>query len=62
MASGNFFKHWPTMLLGLIVAVILLTAVFSFQLNQTEVAVVTTFGRPAVVEAPATQLLSALWG
>lgn len=52
MANGNFFKHWPTMLLGLIVAVILLTAVFSFQLNQTEVAVVTTFGRPSVVEEP----------
>ena len=52
MATGNFFKHWPTMLLGLIVAVVLLTAVFSFQLNQTEVAVITTFGRPAVVEAP----------
>ena len=50
MASGNFFKHWPTMLLGLIVALVLLTAVFSFQLNQTEIAVVTTFGRPAVVE------------
>jgi len=52
MATGNFFKHWPTMLLGLIVAVILLTAVFSFQLNQTDVAVITTFGRPAVVETP----------
>ncbi|MBE6365591.1 MAG: protease modulator HflC [Lentisphaerae bacterium] len=52
MANGNFFKHWPTMLLGLIVALILLTAVFSFQLNQTEVAVVTTFGRPEVVEEP----------
>ena len=52
MASGNFFKHWPTMLLGLIVAVILLTAVFSFQLNQTETAVLTTFGRPSVVEEP----------
>ncbi len=52
MASGNFFKHWPTMLLGLIVAVILLTAVFSFQLNQTETAVLTTFGRPAVVSEP----------
>lgn len=38
------------MLLGLLVALVLLTAVFSFQLNQTEVAVVTTFGRPAVVE------------
>ncbi|MBE6355638.1 MAG: protease modulator HflC [Lentisphaerae bacterium] len=52
MAKGNFFKHWPTMLLGLIVAIVLLTAVFSFQLNQTEVAVVTTFGRPAVVAEP----------
>ena len=52
MASGNFFKHWPTVLLGLIVALILLTAVFSFQLNQTELAVVTTFGRPAVVAEP----------
>ncbi len=52
MANGNFFKHWPTMLLGLIVALILLTAVFSFQLNQTEVAVVTTFGRPSVVGEP----------
>ena len=52
MATGNFFKHWPTMLLGLIVAVILLTAVFSFQLNQTDVAVITTFGRPAVIEEP----------
>ena len=52
MSKEKFFKHWPTMLLGLIVAVVLLTAVFSFQLNQTEVAVITTFGRPAVVEAP----------
>ena len=50
MANKNFFKHWPTMLLGLVVALILLTAVFSFQLNQTEVAIVTTFGRPEVVE------------
>ena len=52
MAKGNFLKHWPTMLLGLIVALVLLTAVFSFQVNQTEVAVVTTFGRPAVVSEP----------
>ena len=47
MAEKSFFKHWPTMLLGLIVAAILLTAVFSYQLPQTESAVVTTFGRPA---------------
>lgn len=52
MATGNFFKHWPTMLLGLVVAAILLVAVFSYQLNQTESAVVTTFGRPAKVTEP----------
>lgn len=49
MAKENFFKHWPTMLLGLAVAAILLVAVFSFQLNQTETAVLTTFGRPSEV-------------
>ncbi len=52
MATGNFFKHWPTMLLGLVVAAILLVAVFSYQLNQTESAVVTTFGRPTEVTEP----------
>ena len=52
MAKKNFFKHWPTMLLGFIVAAILLVAVFSFQLSQTQVAVVTTFGRPRLVDKP----------
>ena len=52
MAANNFFKHWPTWVLGLLVATILLFAVFSFQLNQTEAAVVTTFGRPAQVTEP----------
>jgi len=52
MAEKNLFKHWPTMMLGLIVAAILLVAVFSFQLPQTEVAVVTTFGRPELVAEP----------
>ena len=52
MAANNFFKHWPTWVLGLLVAVILLFAVFSFQLNETEVAVVTTLGRPAQVSLP----------
>ena len=52
MANGNFFKHWPTMLLGVIVAAILLVAVFSFQLGQTETAVVTTFGRATEVTQP----------
>ena len=49
MAEKNFFRHWPTMLLGLLVAAVLLVAVFSFQLPQTQSAVVTTFGRPAEV-------------
>ena len=52
MANGNIFKHWPTILLGLAVSAILLIAVFSFQLNETESAVVTTFGRPAQITEP----------
>lgn len=52
MATGNFFKHWPTMLLGVVVAAVLLIAVFSYQLNETENAVVTTFGRPVAVVEP----------
>ena len=52
MAEKSIFKHWPTMLLGLVVAAILLVAVFSFQLAQTHSAVVTTFGRPALVSEP----------
>ncbi len=38
-------KHWPTMLLGIIVAAIFLVAVFSFQVNEKETVVVTTLGR-----------------
>ena len=49
MAEKSIFKHWPTILLGLIVAAVLLVAVFSFQLPETQSAVVTTFGRPAEV-------------
>ncbi len=52
MATDKFVKHWPTMLLGIVVAAILLVAVFSYQLNQTESAVVTTFGRPTEVREP----------
>ncbi len=37
--------HWPTMLLGLIVAAIFLVAIFSFQVNTTENAVVTTLDK-----------------
>lgn len=44
--------HWPTMLLGLIVAAIFLVAIFSFQVNTTENAVVTTLDTidPGTVE------------
>lgn len=45
MATNNFFKHWPTILLGVIVAVILVLAIVTYQVNQTEVAVVTSLGR-----------------
>jgi membrane protease subunit HflC len=38
-------RHWPTMLLGLIVGAIFMIAVFSFKVNSTETAVVTTFGK-----------------
>lgn len=43
--KGNFLEHWPTVLLGLIVGVILLIAVFSYQVSETETAVVTTFAK-----------------
>lgn len=52
MAKKSIFNHWPTMLLGFIVAAILVVAVFSYQLPETRHAVVTTFGRPAPVTAP----------
>ncbi len=52
MAKGNIFKHWPTWLLGLVVVAVLVVAIFSFQLNQTESAVVVTLGEPAEVNTP----------
>ncbi len=42
---NNFFKHWPTILLGLAVALILILAIVTYQVNQTETAVITTLGR-----------------
>lgn len=45
MDMGNFFRHWPTVLLGVVVAVVLLLAIVTFQVNQTECAVMTTLGR-----------------
>lgn len=41
----SMMRHWPTLFLGLLVAVIFIVAVFSFQVKSTDVAIVTTFGR-----------------
>ncbi len=38
-------QHWPTLLLGLIVSVIFLLAIFTFQVKSTETVVVTTLGK-----------------
>lgn len=50
--GGAAALHWPTVLLGLIVAAIFLTAVFSYQVKQTEKAVVMTFGKITSVADP----------
>ncbi|NOY74625.1 MAG: protease modulator HflC [Kiritimatiellaeota bacterium] len=44
--------HWPTILLGLLVAAIFLTAIFSFQLKSAQYAVVSTFGKVESVTEP----------
>ncbi len=44
--------HWPTALLGAIVAAIFLLAVFSYQVMATEKAVVMTFGNISSVTGP----------
>ncbi len=48
----GLLHHWPALLLGTVVSVILIFAIFSYQVNETEAAVVTTFGR-INPEAPA---------
>ncbi len=45
MSNNNLLRHWPTALLGTLVAVILLIAVFSYQVAETELVVVTTLGK-----------------
>ncbi|MFA7230289.1 MAG: protease modulator HflC [Victivallaceae bacterium] len=44
MATNNSIRHWPTMLLGIIVAAIFLLVIFSYQINMTQTAVLTTLG------------------
>lgn len=43
--SNMMLKHWPTLLLGLIVSIVFLLAIFTFQVKSTESVVVTTFGK-----------------
>ena len=45
MASKSIFTHWPTILLGVLVAAILVVAIVTYQVNETESVVVTTLGR-----------------
>ena len=45
MSQGNRLKHWPTILLAVVVAVIMFAVIFTYQVNETESAVITTFGR-----------------
>ena len=45
--KNKFFTHWPTLLLGFIVAAFFLVAIFSFQIDETETAIVTTLGTPS---------------
>lgn len=45
--KNKFFTHWPTLLLGFIVAAFFLIAIFSFQIDETETAIVTTLGTPS---------------
>ena len=45
--KNKFFTHWPTLLLGFIVAAFFLIAIFSFQINETETAIITTLGTPS---------------
>ncbi|MBE6369205.1 MAG: protease modulator HflC [Lentisphaerae bacterium] len=43
--SSKIFKHWPTLLLGVFVFAVLLVAVFTYQVNMTEVAVIERMGQ-----------------
>jgi len=48
--SNMMFRHWPTFLLGLIVSLVFLLTIFTFQVKSTETVVVTTFGKISGVQ------------
>ena len=45
MATSKTFQHLPTVLLGIAVAVVLLLVLVTFQVSETECAVMTTLGK-----------------
>ena len=45
--KNKFFSHWPTVLLGFIVGAFFLVAIFSFQIQETETAIVVTLDDPS---------------
>ena len=59
MTKNKFFTHWPTLLLGFIVASFFLVAIFTFQIDETETAIVTTLGTPS--EKPSEPGLHLRW-
>ncbi len=50
--NNKILQHWPTLLLGLIVSVIFLLAIFTFQVRSTETVVVTTLGKISGAQGP----------
>ncbi len=44
--------YWPTILLGVIVGVIFLLAIFTYQVEESEQALVLTFGKPTAITGP----------
>lgn len=42
--------HWPTILLGIVIAVVFLIAIFTYQLKSTDYAVVSTLGHVKLVK------------
>ena len=46
MKRRRFWQHWPALLLGALVAAIFLIRLFTFEVKETEFALVMSFGRP----------------
>ncbi len=42
--KGGLFRHWPAFMLGLVVTLILILTIFTYQVGENDLAIVTTFG------------------